>query len=376
MGIFLIILFSQLVVLAHLSPVAIPEEDPLATVSPILDGKNKSVVENVVSLIGKGYECSIAPLNSSDIDKDDLKVFCDSDQYTCYSCAKKTGEQYIEDQLEEEADTPMFSLVTRSMVSVLATIMEDGHICGVTNIQANGINIAGVKTLCETNFCFLCENRNILKFSKLENETNVLRITTTLFETLDMKTMSGYSCGITTKAIEEKYKVEDATVCDENVCLKCNKESPFDHIPEALKPNIVKVTKDITNNVKALISDDFSCGVTKQESTEIDSADLKIVCENKLCFLCKKPTDQIAAILDVETVAVTEEVIVAASEALEDQRKCAISFEKKSKFKVSGLEFFCSLGICFICETRLVLNDSFFEILDILLNRFILKNLN
>jgi len=358
MGVFLIFL-------PLIAPcLAIPVEDPLTTISPIPGVQAKSAVENVVSLIGKGYECSIAPLNSSDIDKDDLKVFCDSDQYTCYSCATKTPGNQPEDTEEISEDTPMFSLVSRSVVSVLASMIEDGHTCGVTNIQAHRINIAGVKTLCEANFCFLCENRDILKECKFEG--NVLRISNTLFETLESRTSSGYSCGVTTTStnaeshskksnnplpiVEDNYKVEEDVVCDENVCLKCNKESPFDHIPEALKLKITMVNKDIIDNVKALVTDDFNCGVTKQESTEIDSADLKIVCENKLCFLCKKPTDQIAAILDVETVEVTEEVIASTSEALEGKRACAISFEKKTKFKADGLTFFCSDGICFICE--------------------------
>ena len=343
MGVFLI--FLPLISTCR----AIPVEDPLTTFSPILGVQAKSAVENVVSLIVKGYECSIA--NIGDIYKDDLKVFCDSDHYTCYSCALKAPGNHAEDTEDHDEvtdDTPMFSLVSRSVVNVLANLMEDGHTCGVTNIQAHRINIAGVKTLCEANFCFLCENRDILKHCKFEG--NVLKISQTLFETLDSKTSSGYACGVTTKGVEKYYKVEKDVVCDENVCLKCNKESPFDHIPEVLKLKITKVTKDIIDNVKALIPDDFSCGVTKHESTEIDSTDLKIVCENKLCFLCKKPTDQIAAILDVETVAVTEEIIASTSEALEDKRVCAISFEKKAKFKADGLNFFCSDGICFICE--------------------------
>ena len=342
---FLILLF----LLAQTSvQVIVKSGDPLTTVSPILGGAGKTVVEIVVSLIAKGYECSIAPLNSSDVDQDDLKVFCDSDHLTCFSCTLRTSRREVEEHLPGGHTRPVFSMVSRSVVKVVTTLMKDGNSCGVTSIQANRINITGVKTLCESNFCFLCENRDILKSSQFE--ANVLRISANLFSTLSSKTSSGHSCGVTTSAIKNIKKVGDDAICDENVCIKCNKESAFDLIPESLKSEIVKVTKEITNNVKALIADKFSCGVTKQESTEIDSENLKIVCKNKLCFLCKKPGDKLGAILDVETVAVSDKEIIETATALEEKKECRITFEVEEKFQIAGLVTYCSPGVCFICE--------------------------
>ena len=141
-------------------------------------------------------------------------------------------------------------------------------------------------------------------------------------------------------------------ICDENVCLKCSKESPFDHIPEHLKGKTITLTENIIKNVTELTADKFSCGVTKQESTEIDSENLKIVCENKLCFLCKRTEDEKAAILDVEMVSVSTEVLDSVADALADTRVCSLTFEDQSEFAVSGLEFFCDEGICFMCAER------------------------
>ena len=107
--------------------------------------------------------------------------------------------------------------MSASLVPVLASLLQTGHSCGVTPVQASRINIAGVKALCQTEFCFLCETRDIFKSS------NVLRLTQELFNSLEEKTSSGYSCGITTKVLSEpeKLAVQADTACRGDVCLRC-----------------------------------------------------------------------------------------------------------------------------------------------------------
>ena len=189
---------------------------------------------------------------------------------------------------------------------------------------------------------------------------NVLEISLNLFESLQNKIRDGSSCGITTPVVksDERNKLEsrEEVECDKKLCLNCYQSwLPFSNIPNHLKSKIEKVSKGTIETVNFLIRDQFRCGLTTQQSTEINSTNLKIVCENKACFLCQKSgtMDLATAILDVETIPVSENLIENVLSSIMQAKSCAISLEKQTKFeRQSSLDFLCEKEFCFICERK------------------------
>jgi len=309
-----------------------------STVSPILSNETNKAVGEMVKLIEEGYSCRVVPLNSTKIRSKKLIVDC-KDTY-CFACQKQTVE--VKNETEEKY-VPLFSPVPRSTVLEVRELMGKSHTCGVTAVKAAKIKISGVKAWCETNFCMICENRDILssKFS----ETNVLRLDRSLVDRLMKEIEKGRRCSITSKRIK-KGKMRGT--CEAGVCFQCGKESLKDLLPKNLQKGILTVEKKFIVDIRNLMTkENFSCGKTRQQSTEIDSPNLKIRCSGRLCFLCKK---ELTAEVDVETADVTPEVLSAVLATLEKGSACAATLVNREMFPEEGLVFHCEPGICFICQ--------------------------
>ena len=102
-------------------------------------------------------------------------------------------------------------------------------------------------------------------------DVNVLRISENLFESLQKKTNSGHSCGITTWLVksDERNKLEthEEVKCDKNLCLNCNKICPFQNFKSS-KSKIEKVSKAIMKTVKYLLKDLFIVGWTNNPTLD------------------------------------------------------------------------------------------------------------
>ena len=76
----------------------------------------------------------------------------------------------------------------------------------------------GVKTVCETNVCFLWENRDLFGKTEANSNSNVFKISSNLFDSLQNKISAGFSCGITTRLVksDERSKLEsgEEVECD------------------------------------------------------------------------------------------------------------------------------------------------------------------
>ena len=63
--------------------------------------------------------------------------------------------------------------------------------------------------------------------------------------------------------------------------------------------------------------------------------------------------DLATAILDVETILVSENLIENVLSSIMQAKSCAISLEKQTKFeRLSNLDFLCEEEFCFICERK------------------------